>query len=150
MTRFGRLLRNLVERWTSRYYEGPEPPHRLAQAVQAFVFFHPHATVAEWVKFTTEFGENCYRSGYVRGLEWAARDLDRRDPVTDPERLLDRRRHDWSWVDLAPDEEVMRRQVTEGIDPYAGMSPEQQALALDSLGRHFGGYRVEVVDMKRR
>lgn len=151
MTRFGRFLRNIFERLLKRYYEGPTPPVRISQGVNAFAVFNRGATVADWMAFATSYAEECYRAGYQRGLEWAERDLDRRDPVADPELLEDKRRHGWSWVDLAPDENEVRRIVQR--DPYAHLSPEQRLLALDSIGRQVGGYRVVMqpkVDAKRR
>ena len=151
MTRAGRMFRNLLERLLGRYYEGPEPPQRIGQNVSAFATLNPRATVGDWMDFTTRYASECYRSGHVRGLEWAERDLDRRDPVTDPELLEDHRRNDWSWVQLNPSEEETKRIVAR--DPYDDMSPEDRALALDSVGRAMGTHRVvvdRVSDPKRR
>lgn len=145
-TRFKRALRRWLEWLLGQFYEGPEPPPRIEQSVRAFAALNPHATVQQWMDFSVANAQEWYRSGHVRGLEWAERDLDRRDPVTDPEHLLDKRRHDWSWVDMHPSEQDLARVVAR--DPYENFSPEQRALALDSLGRYFGGYRVFVEPVK--
>jgi hypothetical protein len=151
MTRLGRWIRNFIEWFLRRYYEGPDAPPRLAQNVTAFAALHPHATVAEWMEFSSRFANECYRTGYVRGLEWAERDLDRRDPVDDPEVLLDKRDNDWSWVNMAPNDEEMRRIVSS--NPYDHLSPEERLLALDSVGRYYGTHRIVMIpvrDTKRR
>lgn len=149
-TRFKRFLRRWFERLLNEFYEGPTPPARIEQGVRVFAALNPGATVGDWVDFAARHAEEAYRSGHVRGLEWAERDLDRRDPAVDPEHLLDRRRHDWSWVEQHVSEAQLRRVVEE--NPMQ-VGDYHRALALDSLGRYFGGYRVEVIpvrDSKRR
>lgn len=75
MTPFLRFWRNLGEKLFGRYYEGPEPPRRLRQIVFLFANSHLAATREDWVKMAAEFAGEAYRTGYIRGLERAERDL---------------------------------------------------------------------------
>lgn len=136
-------LRRLVDKVAKRFYEGPEPPRRLAQAATAFAFFNEHSTTQEWIDFTTQLAEDAYREGYVRGLEH----VERQDPDPFAE-LEDERRHDWSWVDLAPDEQALQRIVDEHADVLERMSPEQRMFYQDRIGREMGGYRVVLLPTK--
>jgi hypothetical protein len=79
------------------YYEGPEPPKRIKAIVVDFANSFPNATRDEWVKFSSELAEEFYTSGYMRGLEWSERDLDRRDPQLPPEVLAEAEGHSWEW-----------------------------------------------------
>lgn len=97
LTPVGRFLRNLGEKLAKRFYEGPEPPERIARYAEEFAILHPGATRAEWVRFATGLGQTFYRSGWTRGFEWTDRDLDRRDPLVDPDRLAHAMGHDWEW-----------------------------------------------------
>jgi hypothetical protein len=98
VTRFGRLVRNLIERWLKRYYEGPLPPRRLDQMVVVFANMHPKATRAEWVLFAARHADEAYRTGWVRGFEWCERDLLRRDPQIDPEAAMLMHGMDPEWI----------------------------------------------------
>lgn len=98
MTPFKRWLRNTLERALRRFYEGPEAPPRLREMVLVFAECHPHATRAEWVEFVVEHAAECYRSGYMRGLEWVERDLERRVPSGQPEALMDEVDPEWRWA----------------------------------------------------
>lgn len=93
-----KFLRNLWERWRHRYYEGPEAPDRLSQVVLEFAAINGKATKGEWIEFAAGLARESYRSGYVRGHEWAERDLDRRDPLMDPEVVAEHEGHDWEWI----------------------------------------------------
>ena len=73
---FGRWLVRVAERLARRYYEGPDPPRRIAQAVDSFVVLHPKASRWEWTEFARLQCEESYRSGYVRGVERSVRDRD--------------------------------------------------------------------------
>lgn len=145
MNRLTRWLRNAWQRVRGKFYEGPEPPERIGQMVSIFVAMNPHATVQEWVAFATELGAGCYRDGWTRGYEWLERDMAARD-ANDPALLFERGRHEQPLVrqDISPDQ--LSRIV--GEQPYDHMSPEQRALAMDSLGRYFGATRVQMVDLR--
>jgi hypothetical protein len=98
MTPFTRLLRNLWQRARGTFYEGPEPPERLTRMAYEFTRVHQKATRSEWLVFAVKLAEESYRSGYMRGLEWAERDLDRRDPQMPPEEAIKHMKgHDWAW-----------------------------------------------------
>ena len=73
---------NLVQKALGTYFEGPNPPPRIAKAVEEFGKVKPSP---EWEIWATTFAEECYRSGYMRGLEWAERDYHRHKPIDDPE-----------------------------------------------------------------
>ncbi len=96
MTPFVRLLRNVWERLFGKFYDGPEPPERLTQMVQLFMIAHPFATRQQWAQFASKHSGETYKSGYVRGFEWAERDLDRK-PTDHLEVMQHLEAHGWSW-----------------------------------------------------
>lgn len=145
MNRLTRWLRDAWQRVRGIFYEGPDPPERIAQTVSVFATMHPNATVAEWMAFATEFGAGAYRDGWTRGYEWHERAMAMRDE-NDPAILYERMKNEKPWIESGPSAEQLARVV--GENPYAHMSPEEQALALDSLGRYFGAVRVQAVDLR--
>lgn len=144
MTRVGKAIRNMLERWLTRFHEGPEPPVRIVEEVTLFRITNPTATIDEWSEFAARLAGNAYRQGYARGYEWTERDLDAR-PLDDPEVLAEAMRHDWS---LAEHDARMHELLRNGDpnDPLRGIPSEARAEFLDELGRLAGGaYRVVVV-----
>ncbi len=97
MTPLVRWLRNRAEAWIGQRYEGPAPPARLREQVISFANMYPHATRRMWENFASDFAEQCYRSGYIRGVEWAERDPDAFDPSVTPEMIADEMDPDWRW-----------------------------------------------------
>ena len=97
MTPFGKLARGLLERLAGTFYEGPTPPARLGEMVVAFANENPNATRRQWIEVATEHARECYRSGFVRGTEWAERDFKSRMPSVRPEEIMDFRDPDWRW-----------------------------------------------------
>jgi hypothetical protein len=98
-----RALRNLWERLTRRFYEGPEAPARLEDVVREFDHRYPRATRAEWAEFAIRMSRGCYRDGWVRGYEWAERDPGQPDPS--PEELADQYEPGWRDRTAPSDEE---------------------------------------------
>lgn len=147
MTRLGRILRNAAEKLLKRYYEGPEPPMRLAQQVAEWAWMHPKATRAEWAAFAVRFAHGAYRDGFVRGFEWAERDLDRLQ-LGDPERLAELEAHDFVWH--SPDH-LTSQQLAEVVprsqEEYLEKLPDDLARAryLHAVGRYTGAFRVVVL-----
>jgi len=88
MTPVKRFARNMVQMIRKQFYEGPDPPARIASAVRHFIEVCPNATKEQWREFAELHAQECYRTGYVRGLEWAERDLDRK-PKDDPDVLAE-------------------------------------------------------------
>lgn len=148
-TRLQRWMRNLAERFATRYYEGPEPPMRLAEQVVAFAVMNPEANRGEWARYATALAQSAYRSGYVRGLEWAERDLDKLD-VGDPELLIERGRHDFEWH--AP-ETLTTAALAERVSSqdFLAELPNDvsRAYVLDVLGRH-SGFRVMLLPPEKQ
>jgi hypothetical protein len=95
--RVKKWLRGQAERWIEQHYEGPEPPARLGEQVLSFANMFPHATRGEWVTFAADFADQCYRSGYIRGVEWAERDPAAFDSKVPPEMIADQMDPDWRW-----------------------------------------------------
>lgn len=89
MTPVGKWVRNKLEEWLERRYEGPDPPDRLRAQVTSFAEQYPFATRAEWLEFAVMFARECYRVGYVRGFEWAERDVERHPGALTPDELAD-------------------------------------------------------------
>ena len=147
-TRLQRWIAKLAERVVGRYYEGPEPPLRLAEQVVMFAATHKDVTVDEWARYATALAGSAYRSGYVRGLEWAERDLDKLD-VGDPDVLASNEAHDFEWhapEALTTDE---LQQVVGG--DFLAQLPDDAARAryLDMLGRYTGDFRVTIQEKNR-
>jgi len=101
VTRAGRWLLHLLERFISRYHEGPRAPRRLRDEVLMFRRYRPDATADEWEAFAVALAEGSYEQGFARGYEWLERDWP--GPATEPELLAEQAQHDWSVTDLMPD-----------------------------------------------
>lgn len=93
-----RLVRNFAEKAIGIFYEGPKPPLRVKVAVELFAQNCPDATHEAWRDFAITQAEECYRSGYVRGLESAERDKDVQ-PEHDPEIIARELDQDWGSED---------------------------------------------------
>ena len=143
----GRLLVWFAEKMALRYYEGPEPPRRIAQQARIFAELHSRATVDEWVVFATRLGEECYRSGYMRGVERNVRDVNN---VPEPHLLEAKRLADLGqsndWVSLAPSEADVQASIDRNQDLMERLSPEDRILYMDRIGREMGGFRIALVD----
>jgi len=92
VTPFLAWLKRTVERAGGRWYEGPEPPARLAQHVALFAENNPRATVSEWAAFAAEHAMNSYRAGWDRGYGWSARE-DMGPKVEEAERVAEQLAH---------------------------------------------------------
>lgn len=90
-------LRTKFEKAVGEYYEGEEPPARIGQQVIVFANMHPHATRAEWTEFAAEFARECYRAGYLRGVEWVERDGAPEEGTPTPEAIANEIDPDWIW-----------------------------------------------------
>ena len=97
MTPFKRWLKKAAEKYAASFYEGPEPPQRLADMVTVFANMYPNATRAEWVSFASGHAQECYRSGFVRGYEAFERDDDPEWRHFRPEELADQMDPNWRW-----------------------------------------------------
>jgi hypothetical protein len=82
-----RFFRRMAEKLFGTWKEGIEPPDRLGDMVITFANMHPHATRQDWVVFATFHAREAYRSGYLRGVEYAEREDD--EPGLDPDVLMD-------------------------------------------------------------
>lgn len=137
------FVRGTLERMLGRLADGPAPPPRLREGATFFRVQYPAATVDEWERFAALHAEEAYRAGFIRGLEWSERELDRMDPDT-PERIADSLRHDWSLARSIPS---MRETLDKRVDlndPFAGIPPEQRVEVARELAAYFGGFEVVV------
>lgn len=139
MTRFGRFVRNLVERFLGRYYEGPNPPRHISEEVRLFRILHPTATPEQWETFANLMAEKCYRSGFVRGYEWVERDWP--GPAQDPEVLAEAMSHDWSLAESEPRFDRLLEGVSNPFDPLGEATAEERTQLLMQLGMLGGSYR---------
>ncbi len=143
VTPAARFARNLIEKLLKRFYEGPEPPGRIAEEVTLFGVIYPMATPDEWADFAAKLAANAYRSGYTRGVEASERDP---QPLEPDLQLLEAQRHDWSLADGHP---LMRDVIERGrdpLDPLRTMTREQRAAYFDQVGHATGAFRVLVLD----
>lgn len=96
MTPVAKWVKKLAQKWLGEFYEGEEPPDRLGEQVLTFANLRPLATRGEWIDFSRAFAEECYRAGYLRGVEHAERDP--LDPAEkSPEQLADEIDPNWRW-----------------------------------------------------
>lgn len=120
MTPIVKWVRDRVEKWLGSFYEGPDPPKRLGEQVVAFANLRPLATRGDWIDFATNLAEECYRAGYLRGVEYTERDPEEPGGIT-PEEIADQIDPDWRWRPMIevefPREEVIpeRREDHEVI-----------------------------------
>lgn len=143
MTRLDRFLRNLWERLRGRYYEGPDPPPRLAQEVRLFAARDP--TPEQWREFSARFAENAYRDGFARGLEWSERLWP--GPSVDPDELA-RELAAYNWA--LPEEHVLAAErAAAAPSPLAGMTALQAAELQHKLA-HAGARIVPLPATRRR
>lgn len=134
-------LGRLIDRFRDSFYEGPDPPARLAERVRLFRLYYPKATAEQWASFALQFGSNCYREGFTRGFEWCERGWE--GPAIPPEQAAEMLAQDWSLADSNPD---WNRMLTMGYDPHdplAGISPEQRRAVVETL-QGTGDYPVEI------
>jgi hypothetical protein len=116
VTPFAKWVRDRVEKWVGKFYEGPEPPARLGEIATEFGNIFPNATRREWLAMAKNLANEAYRSGYVRGIEWAERDPDAVTPNVPPDVIADMVDPDWRWrpaVDLTRPDEVVPEERTE-------------------------------------
>lgn len=138
MTRFGRWLRNLLERWLGTFYEGPQPPRHLAEEVRVWRAMNPRSTPADWERFAAHFARACYERGFTRGYEWQERGWP--GPEFDPEHLAEIEAQDWSLAESNEAARELMEQVSE--DPF-GVLPQEQALHyFQNAGVRDGTHRV--------
>lgn len=137
-------IRNALQRVAGTYHEGPDPPVRLAQAVEAFISMRPHATTQDWASFAAGHAAEAYRSGYLRGVEWQARSPRSADLAQRATAHEMAERHGWSWVDLAPAEDQLAAIVQNDPGIVERLSPEERVLYMDRIGQEMGGFRVEL------
>lgn len=131
-------LRKLYDKLRGRFYEGPDPPERLRQAVNAYASMGEH-TMGDWIEFASRLAEESYRSGYLRGVEWHDRAAEHGDPTDKLEQLaLQERGHGWSWIDQVPAEADMARLVESESDLLERMSPEARLRYEDRIAQQYG------------
>lgn len=140
-------LTRLAEKVAGTYYEGPEPPVRLAERVVRFLKSHPTASAGDWAEFAAKLARGAYEAGFTRGVEWRERGLGEL-PVDSPERREDAARHDWRWFDGVPTTDELARQVEAegGLVAFLDRLPDDaaRARALDALGQASGSFRVVI------
>lgn len=108
-------LRQKFEKWAGTFYDGPRPPEeRLRQQATDFANMFPHATRAMWVNFASGLAEEVWKSAYLHGVEWAARED--MDAMPDPETIMNEIDPEWrdspSVLEGDPDE-VVPEETTE-------------------------------------
>ncbi len=126
VSRAGRWFRNLIEKFLCRYYEGPDPPRRIAEELQVWLRINPDAERVVIEGYCALLLESAYREGFTRGYEWQERDWP--GPAVAPEVLAEMQAQDYSLADYNP---RIRRILHDGYDaedPLANVaSPDRRA-----------------------
>jgi hypothetical protein len=99
MTPLKKSLRNVVQKMAGTFYEGPIPPKRIVDAVEHFAHSKDALLLEEWVEFAAIHACEAYKTGYVRGVEYAERDNSNPD---NPELLAAEREQTWGELDDGP------------------------------------------------
>lgn len=94
--RVKRWIRVMLEKLLGYFYEGEAPPARLREIVTVWANEHPSATRAEWLAMVEEWGDEVYRTAYLRGVEYVERDPSFWDDI-DPDSIADMIDPDWRW-----------------------------------------------------
>jgi hypothetical protein len=95
MTPFRKWLVRAAEKVAGIHYEGPSAPDRLIDIVEDFSNHNPRATRAEWAAFAVAHAAECYRAGYMRGVEYTERAPETWRPDVDPEVIADGLDPEW-------------------------------------------------------
>jgi hypothetical protein len=109
------LIRGLIrwlEKLLDRYYEGPEPPRRLAEEWRVWLALQQQPDIQMVNGYVGCLLEAAYRDGFVRGYDWQERGW--KGPSMDPEVLAEMQSHDWSLAESNP---RVRRILEDGSDP---------------------------------
>lgn len=126
VSRFGRWVRRMIERWMGWYYEGPDAPRRLAEELRVWLRLNPDAPREAIEGYCVLLLESAYRDGFVRGYEWQERGWE--GPAVDPEVLAELQAQDWSLAESNP---RVRRILEDGYDPEDPLanvaSPDRRA-----------------------
>jgi hypothetical protein len=139
MSRVTRFIAEKLEKLIGHFYEGPEPPPRLTEAVLAFRAARPDASADEWQAMAVRLSEDAWRAAYARGLETLVRDPGR-----------------WESPDIEGsigEELPFRTHFAEGDsnDPLRGVAPERRTEMLLVLSKAYSlGYHVVSVPDRER
>jgi hypothetical protein len=125
---FQRWLARTAEKMARRYYEGPEPPARLARSVDDFAALYPRAARGAWIALAKQLAEDAYREGYTRGIENYERDLDAREPFS-PDELIE-------MEPSAPPEMPSAADPNTVPDEGSSLGLEDQAAYLELKGQY--------------
>lgn len=134
-------LGRVVDRFRGTFYEGPEPPPRLAESVKLFRLYYPDATPEQWEKFAVRLANNTYRDGFIRGWEWLQRGWE--GPDIEPEQLAEIQSHDWSLAASNPDWQRMLQMGYDPSSPLRRLSPEQRRAVVETF-QGAGRFPVEI------
>lgn len=148
MNKIKRALRDALERVLARFYEGPEPPVRIGETVTIFRVMNPEADAEAWARFAALHAEDCYRAGFVRGIERAERDPNKMPPEL--AEAMEKARHDWSLAESSPDMARVLAEVRNPYDPLDGVPEAKRAEFFDELGVWYGTHRVVIVPEDKR
>ena len=131
MTRAGRWIRNLVERFLGRYYEGPEVPPRLHEELALWWALNPGADDSTRIGYVTMLLEAAYRDGFVRGYDWQERGWE--GPAIDPEQLAEAAEHDWSLAESNPRARRILEDGFDAEDPLANVAAPDRRRFMEML-----------------
>ncbi len=101
--------------------------------VEAFADEHPKATRGEWLEFAQKHAAEAYRSGYMRGVEWTERDLERGIEALDPDQAAEEMAHGFEWEPPTTSLDLMLEEIVlEQVGP-----PPAHFTDADEAAAHF-------------
>ncbi len=107
MTPLAKWVRARLEKALGRFEEGAEAPARIREQAIAFANVRQNATRLEWLEFAAGYAEECYQSGYIRGVEWAEREPVSTSSRPSPEEIADAFDPTWRDRPWQPDIELI-------------------------------------------
>lgn len=141
-----RFVGRLADKMRGTFYEGPEVPERFALVVAAFAEEHPRATRGEWLEFAQLHAAQAYQSGYMRGLEWTERDLERGIKAVDPDQVAEEMAHGFEWEPPATSLDLLLEEVV--LDQVG--APPVHFTDADEAAAHFAAEEARQREPRQR
>lgn len=138
-----RWFHRWAEKLLKRYYEGFPVPERYYEAIELFAS-QGRMTRQEWANFTEAMVRQTYAEAYVRGLEYAERDVESWFPEHAPEEIADAAMPGWrdtpivlddpnQWVEETVDEAQVLRDGMDRMLRYEIEHPVLHPLMADAV-----------------
>jgi len=124
MCLLARFFFKLYQRFRGTFYEGPDPPNRILEETVTFSQLYPDATRKQWIAFTVGLARFFYKAGYLRGFEWAERDISKFPEKSNP--ILKAAEEDPNWGVMTLEDTPVRDDLQPTEPPVLFDTVKQQ------------------------